>query len=63
MSKDNKAASKAATWDKGYCALDPLYAPEQVALMARLRNDVSERLWGKRLKHSFGVAATALWLA
>ena len=63
MSKDNKAASKAAPWDKGYCASDPLYAPEQAALMARLRNDVSERLWGKRLKHSFGVAATALWLA
>ena len=41
MSKDNKAASKAAPWDKGYCALDPLYAPEQAALMARLRNDVS----------------------
>lgn len=67
MAKDKlKGAARAAArcpWDEGYEPLAARCTPEQAELTARLRADVGERLSGKRLRHSFGVAQTALWFA
>ncbi len=57
------ALSDLAPWDAGYVPREPLCDAAQAELLERLRHDVSERLWGKRLTHSFGVSQTALWLA
>ena len=53
----------AAPWDEGWQLLEPTCDPDQLDLLLRLREDVSNRLWGKRLTHSFGVSRTALWFA
>ncbi len=52
-----------APWDDGFAPWDPGYDAGQAELIERLRRDVSARLSGKRLTHSFGVAQTSLWFA
>lgn len=50
-------------WDKEYVPQEPACREGQDLLLERLRHDVSQRLSGKRLVHSFGVSQTALWFA
>lgn len=52
-----------APWMEGYTPQDPTCDAGQAQLLERLRHDVSQRLSGKRLVHSFGVSQTALWFA
>lgn len=62
-SRRKATASDPAPWDEGFLPCDPGYGEEHAELIERLRHDVSQRLSGKRLKHSFGVAQTSLWFA
>ena len=57
------AATCLAPWDEGFLPCEPGYDEGRAELIERLRRDVSQRLSGKRLKHSFGVAQTSLWFA